>query len=207
MPCATRRRFKSLIHNGFSPLTVYPLQRIAKAFAIEAEIRSQHKRDFTKHMIRLRHVNQINDAEANEVILLNSHDGTSSYQTLAGMFRFVCANGLVFGETVGDVRVRHKGEIVDNVIEGAFQVLDGFELVREQREEMRAITLDQGESEVFARAALALKYEPNPTKPAPITEAHASRTSYGEWSFELNLPGKNACERSAPFLSSQPCEH
>jgi hypothetical protein len=35
---------------------------------------------------------------------------------------------------------------------------------------MRAITLDDGESEVFARAALALKYD-DPDKPAPITES------------------------------------
>ena len=32
-----------------------------------------------------------------------------------------------------------------------------------------AITLDAGESEVFARAALTLKYD-DPAKPAPITE-------------------------------------
>jgi hypothetical protein len=137
----------------------------------QTRVRDEGKRDFTKHMIRLRHASQINDAEANEVILLNSHDGTSSYQMLAGMFRFVCANGLVCGETVGDVRVRHKGEIVDNVIEGAFEVLNGFEMVREQREGMRAITLDHAEAEIFARSALALKYEPDATKPAPITES------------------------------------
>src|SRR3989475_5410891 len=35
---------------------------------------------------------------------------------------------------------------------------------------MQAITLDAGESEVFARAALALKYD-DPTKPAPVTES------------------------------------
>jgi hypothetical protein len=38
-------------------------------------------------MLRLRHASQINGAEANEIILLNSHDGTSSYQMLAGQFR------------------------------------------------------------------------------------------------------------------------
>src|SRR3546814_3036217 len=61
-------------------------------------------------MIRLRHASQINGREANEIILLNSHDGTSSYQMLAGMFRFVCQNGLVCGDTVADVRVPHKGD-------------------------------------------------------------------------------------------------
>lgn len=38
-------------------------------------------------MIRLRHESQIDGADANEIILLNSHDGTSSYQMLAGIFR------------------------------------------------------------------------------------------------------------------------
>jgi hypothetical protein len=56
-------------------------------------------------MIRLRHASQINGSEANEIILLNSHDGMSSYQMLAGMFRFVCQNGLVCGDAIADVRV------------------------------------------------------------------------------------------------------
>lgn len=43
-------------------------------------------------MIRLRHANQIDGSEANEIIMLNSHDGTSSYQMLAGMFRLLPAN-------------------------------------------------------------------------------------------------------------------
>ena len=137
----------------------------------QTRVRDEGKRDFTKHMIRLRHPSQINDTEANEVILLNSHDGTSSYQMVAGLLRFVCMNGLVCGETVTDVRVRHKGQIVDNVIEGAFEVLDGFKLVREVRDDMRAITLAPAEAAAFGRAALALKYEPDATKPAPITEA------------------------------------
>jgi hypothetical protein len=120
-------------------------------------------------MIRLRHASQINGAEANEIVLLNSHDGTSSYQMLAGMFRFVCSNGLVCGDTVADVRVPHKGDVAGHVIEGAYEVLSGFDRVKESRDAMRAITLDEGESEVFARAALALKYDED--KPAPITES------------------------------------
>lgn len=136
----------------------------------QTRVREEGKRDFTKHMIRLRHPSQINDTEANEVILLSSNDGTSSYQMVAGLLRFVCMNGLVCGETVTDVRVRHKGQIVDNVIEGAFEVLDGFKLVREVRDDMRAITLAPAEAAAFGRAALVLKYEPDATKPAPITE-------------------------------------
>ena len=144
---------------GFAPFMV-----------CQTRVRNESKRDFTKHMIRLRHANQIDDREANEVILLNSHDGTSSYQMLAGMLRFVCSNGLVCGDTVADVRVRHKGQIVDNVIEGAYAVLQGFSRVREDRDAMRAVTLSGEEALAFGRAALALKYEPDLAKPAPVTE-------------------------------------
>ncbi|MBS0225961.1 MAG: DUF945 domain-containing protein [Proteobacteria bacterium] len=136
----------------------------------QTRVRREDRRDFTKHLLRLRHASQINGAEANEIILLNSHDGTSSYQMMAGQFRFVCANGLVCGDTVADVRVPHKGDVAGQVIEGAFEVLQGFERVQESRDLMRAVTLDDGESEVFARAALALKYD-DPDKPAPITES------------------------------------
>ena len=135
----------------------------------QTRVRDEDRRHFTKHMVRLRHAGQINAAEANEIILLNSHDGTSSYQLLAGMFRFVCKNGLVCSDTVADVRVPHKGDVAGQVIEGAYEVLHGFDRALQSRESMRAVTLDAGESEVFARAALALKYD-DPDKPAPITE-------------------------------------
>ena len=138
--------------------------------AAQTRVRHDDRREYTKHMLRLRHASQINGAEANEIVLLNSHDGTSSYQMLAGMFRFVCSNGLVCGDTVADVRVPHKGDVAGHVIEGAYEVLSGFDRVKESRDAMHAITLNDGESEVFARAALALKYD-DPDKPAPITES------------------------------------
>lgn len=135
----------------------------------QTRVRADDRRDYTKHMIRLRHASQINGREANEIILLNSHDGTSSYQMLAGMFRFVCQNGLVCGDTVADVRVPHKGDVAGHVIEGAYEVLHGFDRAQASRDAMQAVTLDAGESEVFARAALALKYDE--ATPAPITES------------------------------------
>jgi hypothetical protein len=134
--------------------------------ACQTRVRNDDRSDYTKHMIRLRHASQINGREANEIILLNSHDGTSSYQMLAGMFRFVCQNGLVCGETVADVRIPHKGDVAAHVIEGAYEVLHGFDRAQESRDAMQVIALDTGESEVFARAALALKYDED----KPITE-------------------------------------
>jgi hypothetical protein len=147
---------RGLRNEGFEPFMV-----------VQTKVRNEDKRDHTKHMIRLRHADQINGSEANEIILLNSHDGSSSYQMLAGMFRFVCQNGMVCGDTLSDIRVPHKGDVVGQVIEGAFTVLDTFDAAREQREGMEALRLSQGEQGAFARAALALKYDDE--VPAPIT--------------------------------------
>ena len=68
------------------------------------------------------------------------------------------------------MRIPHRGKVAERVIEGAYEVLQKFELADHSREAMRAITLDTREQEVFAHAALALRYD-DPDQPAPITEA------------------------------------
>ncbi|RQY32771.1 DUF945 domain-containing protein [Burkholderia stagnalis] len=152
---------RGLRNEGFQPFMI-----------CQTRVRDSSKREFTKHMLRLRHANQITGEEADEIVLLNSHDGTSSYQMLAGTFRFVCQNGMVAGENIADIRVPHKGNVVQNVINGAFDVLDGFDLIREQKNGMRAVTLDRDEQQAFARSALALRYDPTEVDaPAPISES------------------------------------
>src|ERR1035437_9952292 len=145
---------------GFSPFMV-----------CQTRSRDEAKRDHTKHMIRLRHAADIAGQEANEIILVNSHDGSSAYQMLAGVFRFVCQNGLVCGDLRSDIRIPPKGNITDNVIEGAFRVVDDFEKIDEQKSGMKLLTLNDGEQSAFARAALALKYDETELTSAPITES------------------------------------
>ena len=141
----------------------------------QTRTRIADRHEFTKHMIRLRHASMINAQEANEIILLNSHDGTSSYQMLSGMFRFVCMNGLVCGDVTSDIRVRHKGNIVDDVIEGAFTVVESFKEIGERRDAMKAIRLDDREANAFAGAALLTKYEPDDNGNLPVQVSQVLR--------------------------------
>ncbi|WP_042264254.1 DUF932 domain-containing protein [Paraburkholderia heleia] len=152
---------RGLRNEGFQPFMV-----------CQTRVRDQDKREFTKHLIRMRPASEITGEDVNEVILLNSHDGSSGFQLLGGVYRFVCQNGMVAGETIGEVRVPHRGNIVQNVIDGAFDVLDGFDLIREQKDGMKALTLDRDEQYAFARSALALRYAPSDTEaPTPVTES------------------------------------
>ncbi len=66
-------------------------------FACQSRVRDLGRREYSKHMLRLRREGHINGQEVPEIILLNSHDGSSSYQMIPGIFRFVCTNGLVCG--------------------------------------------------------------------------------------------------------------
>ena len=152
---------RGLRKEGFEPFMV-----------AQGASRVEGKAEFTKHMIRMRHAGQVQTRpEANEIILINSHDGASSYQMLAGVFRFVCCNGLVVGDVSNDIRIPHKGNIRDDVIEGAFRVLEDFETVDASTDGMKALTLQPEEQRAFATAALALRYgergEGEP--PAPVT--------------------------------------
>lgn len=152
---------RGLRSEGFEPFMV-----------AQSRSRIEGKTEFTKHMVRMRHAYRASSkAEANEIILINSHDGASSYQLLSGAFRFVSHNGLVVGDVANDIRIRHKGDIRNEVIEGAFRVLSDFEAMDASIDGMKSIQLDDGEQRAFATAALALRYgergEGRP--PAPIT--------------------------------------
>jgi len=148
--------------------------------ACQARVRDETKLGFAKHMLRLRHASQIgseNEDGTNEVILLNSHDGSSSYQMLAGCFRFVCQNGMVCGDTFQDVRVQHRGNVVDNVIEGAYEVLSNFDKVSESRKEMASIVLSEDEQIAFANAALPLRFSESEEKPLPTSVLKLRRSA------------------------------
>lgn len=151
---------EGLRKEGFLPFSV-----------CQSKSRIEGKSEFTKHMIRLRQQDQIKAELANEIIVINSHDGTSSYQMLAGIYRFVCANGLLTGDTIQDIRVPHRGNIVDGCIEAAYTIVDQFETANESMDTMKAVQLSRPEQEVFARASLALKYgdlEKQPITPRQI---------------------------------------
>jgi hypothetical protein len=138
-------------------------------YACQTRVRDEEKKGHTKHMLRLRRENQIIGKEVPEIILLNSHDGSSSYQMIPGMFRFICANGMVCGDTFGEVRVPHKGDVVGQVIEGAYEVLGIFDKVDEQLDAMKSIQLNRDEQHLFAEASLLYRYGNDEGKPAPIT--------------------------------------
>ncbi|VCY81425.1 hypothetical protein BANRA_00044 [Escherichia coli] len=100
---------------------------------------------------------EINGQHVPEIILLNSHDGTSSYQMLPGYFRFVCQNGCVCGQSLGK-SVCPPGNVVDRVIEGAYAVVGVFDRIEEKRDAMQSLVLPPPARQALAQAALTYRY-------------------------------------------------
>lgn len=128
--------------------------------------RDEEKRAFTKHLIRFRRsddlagVPKVGDSHP-EVVLLNAHDGTSSYQLHAGLFRLVCTNGLtVSDQDFGSVKVGHSGRnVLDKVIEGTYRVLDDAVAALDHAQQLQTVALDRDEQRIFGEAALRLRFD------------------------------------------------
>ena len=145
---------ESLQREGFEPF-----------FACQSRVRDFGRREY---MLRLRRAGQLTGQQVPEIILLNSHDGSSSYQMLPGYFRAICTNGLVCGQSFGEVRVPHRGNVVEKVIEGAYEVLGVFDRVEEKRDAMQSLLLPPPAQQAFARAALTYRFG---EEHQPVTEA------------------------------------
>lgn len=130
----------------------------------QTNCRDEGKTPFTRHMLRLRHPDSaqllnVGD-EIPEIVLLNSHDGTSSYQLSAGVFRLACANGMVVqSSTVGDIKVRHTGRVVDDVLEGTARVIEQVRELAPVIQEYKGIALSRPEQLLLAETALDLRWD------------------------------------------------
>ena len=129
-------------------------------FAQQARTRVVGKENFTRHMVRMRHKSLTNSqGRAFEIILTNANDGTSAYKMIAGIFRFVCLNGLFTGETFSPVHVRHSGATaIDQVRDGALNILQMAPEVMAMIDEMSATPVTRQEAEEYAQAAHLLRF-------------------------------------------------
>ena len=182
----TRAVLDRLAAEGFRPYSVS-----------QGGSRDETKRGFTKHMLRLRHDSQELSVGGthNEIVLLNSHDGTSSYRLMAGVFRLVCQNGLVVAQsTLEDIRIPHKGDVAGLVLDGCISMMDRLPEVSENIREMSTITLSPAEQTAFARAALIARYddlEKSPISAADVIRPNRREDTAGDIWSTLNRAQEN----------------
>ena len=146
-------------------------------YAAETRVRRPDKHGFAKHLLRFRRLDEafpmVGDSFP-EIVLVNSHDRSCAYRLHAGLFRLVCSNGMIIADAdMGQVRRRHSGDAVDDVIEGTYAIVESLPRIAHQVAEFSAIALAPREQEAFAEAARALRWDQGaaPVTPAQLIQA------------------------------------
>jgi hypothetical protein len=136
--------------------------------AREQRVRLEGRAGFQKHLLRFqrRDLIAVKGEYAAEIVLVNSHDRSSAYQLHAGLFRFVCGNGMLVSDSeFSRMAIRHSGFQPEQVIEASFQILDQMPRVTASVESFRARRLTPAESKAFAESAILLRYDDLPSAP------------------------------------------
>jgi uncharacterized protein DUF932 len=151
-----------LREQGWEPIT-----------AFQAGTRQVERDGYQKHMIRFRNERLNQDLKAElrgevlpELVATNAHDGTSSYNFMAGLFRIVCMNGLITWDSMFDVvRIKHFGYTDQDVVDATNKVADAVPRVLTHMRTMQAIDLTPDQRLEFAERAVSLRWPYNPTPP------------------------------------------
>jgi hypothetical protein len=89
---------------------------------IKLKTKKAERQGKQKHRMLLSHPDLLatnHDDGKIQLLVTNSYDGTSSLIFQVGFFRYVCANGLVFGNSFHDIKIKHIGKGIQKQIDDA----------------------------------------------------------------------------------------
>jgi hypothetical protein len=180
----------ALASAGFAPTTV-----------MQSKSRDIMRQDFTKHLIRLRKIDDLGytKPDVHEVVLVNSHDGTSAYNLYSGIFRLVCTNGCIIGDIDSTMKVYHKGNnVAGQVVESTLQIVEESEQVMEDLTEMKQIELSRPEQLLLAEMSLKARFDVEegekevPYQPSDFLRTHRAEDKSPDLYTTFNVIQENA---------------
>lgn len=135
------------------------------------------KNPAAKHMIRFARTGFSGREDVQpEIVLLNSHDGLSSFRLKAGIFRFVCSNGLIVATSVfDDIRIKHIHYSLPEVSKAVETFAGGIEGIMESVDTMKRTILSDGICRSFAEDAVRARWEIQPAWPVDISRLLRAR--------------------------------
>lgn len=150
--------------------TIELIHAMRKAGFVPTQVNSYMRRatdakGFTKHMIRFRPAGDMKKITvgdvAPQIVLINSHDRSSQFHLMGGLWRYVCENGLMVSDSahVVPLVVRHTVNAVDGLLDATGKLIMAQKLVFDHVDTMKSTTLNDKQARLFAEQALALRPE------------------------------------------------
>ena len=128
----------------------------------ESGVRDLSKNGFQQHYVRFQHFSDLINPNANvvELLLFNSHDRSMSFSISAGVYRYICSNGLIIADSVFEAyKIKHLGERENDVIDAVNKITQIKPKLLSKISKFESITLNQNEKESFLQSALPLRFE------------------------------------------------
>lgn len=149
-----------------------------------------------RHVIRFRHGDAQIDAGdvVPELVMLNSHDGSSAYKLHAGLFRFVCGNGLIVADaTFASIAIRHSKNAAREVVDASFEIVKEIPKLAASVDGMREVQLSAAEQTIFAESAARLRWDEEsiPVKPEALLAARRHEDNGSDLFTTMNRVQEN----------------
>ena len=149
------------------------------------------RRAHAKHMLAFSQHNGIQPLEGRpELILYNSHDGTSALKLFAGFFRFICSNGIVAGEGFKS-RMLHNTSTVRNFETLITSTAARLDDLQSNIDNMRSKTMSEPDALEFIRHGATFRWAEDRITDNTIADIYQPRrdgdTSTDVWSIYNRL--------------------
>lgn len=145
----TENVIEDIMQLGWTPINAY-------------RVNSRGKRTGTgRHMVKFVNYDfmEKGKTEYPELLLTNSHDGTTSFKLDVGIFRLICSNGMVVkSKDFGSMKVRHYGYDFETIKGAVNELVEQIPDYLKQVEDMKQQTLEREQQLEFARQAAMLRF-------------------------------------------------
>jgi hypothetical protein len=123
--------------------------------------RNREREAFSKHVSILQRDQDCDQHGGFNLLLVNSHNGTSSLHLEAGYFRVLCENQLGHGDL--GIKVRHTGDVLAKLERAIPQVLAQMEDFKQLQAMLQGRTLSNEQAIALIEKALELRGLPSTT--------------------------------------------
>lgn len=128
--------------------------------AVAVKSRKKSTLGVGKHMIKFEHPNYRDGEENIQLLLQNSHDGSSNFKLDIGIFRLVCSNGLVVkSKDMGSLKVRHMGYSFEEVQATVQELVERIPAIYAVMDKMKAVKLDEEGIGRIALKSIAARFD------------------------------------------------
>ena len=146
----TEKVIEDIMELGWTPINAY-------------RVNSRGKRTGTgRHMVKFINYDFMEEGKTEypELLLTNSHDGTTAFKLDVGIFRLVCSNGMVVkSQDFGSMKVRHYGYDFETIKGAVNSLVEQIPDYLKQVEDMKEQELEREQMLEFARQAALLRFK------------------------------------------------